>query len=365
MESNSIVSFNNDSTFQSTVKSDYNNVHELALHAMRDRCLLLQRRINTLETDNMRLKLEMTKKTEFPSNNVVLADDEKYQLHQKIAELSKQKSHLMHHVFMVTCENKSLWTKLSRKSERPQAKLEGSKHAPLLRTNTYIHSTSKNNDQNQEKYSESSLEEISLKLINSYIQEKSQLVDQYEQMSQLQDLDEDILNVDSIGFTYIDDPPSDSLKEIQEETENLMRLKKDLLEQERDLKIILSRVEIIMRDGWKCPGCASKSSKNVSSEHKEIETSDSLANFATPVDSNTYNENYSDLTTFKKEPELAQVLNKDASNKCPMCNKEFPKDIDFNEFRTHVEDHFTGETEMDSLLDNFENISPGSVNDEI
>lgn len=112
MESSSIVSFNNDSTFQSTLKGDYNNVsvHELALHAMRDRCLLLQRRINTLETDNMRLKVDITK-TAQGSQYIPIQEDEKLQLQQKIAELKKQKSQLMHHVFMVSCENKICGTK--------------------------------------------------------------------------------------------------------------------------------------------------------------------------------------------------------------------------------------------------------------
>ena len=86
-----------------------------------------------------------------------------------------------------------------------------------------------------------------MKLINSYIQEKSQLVEQYEQMSQLQDIDDDILNVDSIGFTYIEDPVTDSLKEIHSQTEKLQNLKKELNEQENNLKIVISRIEMIMK----------------------------------------------------------------------------------------------------------------------
>lgn len=252
MESCSIVSFNNDSNFQSTIKADHNvSVHEFALHAMRDRCLLLQRRINSLETDNMKLKLQITKNSEFSSNYKPLQEDEKYQLDQKIAELNKQKSNLMHHVFMVTCENKNLWHKIANFKKNEKAQLtESSKHAPLLRTNTYIQSTPKY-DLHQEKFSEASLEEISLKLINSYIQEKSQLVEQYEQMAQLQDVNEDIFNIDSIGFNYIEDPATDSLKEIMKQTEKLLELKKELLQQENDLKLITSRLEVILKGNFK------------------------------------------------------------------------------------------------------------------
>lgn len=247
MDSSSIVSFNNDSTYQSTLKAEYSNVsvHELALHAMRDRCLLLQRRINTLETDNMRLKLDMTKAGEKPPYPP-MQDDEKLSLQQKIAELNKQKSQLLHHVFMVSCENKNLWSKLSSIRGAEKAIKERGKQ-PLVRTNTYIHSTPKYGTQSQEKYSDSSLEEISLKLINSFIQEKSHLVEQYEQMAQFHDIDEDILNVDSIGFTYMEDPATDSLKEIYSQTEKLQCLKKELAQQEKDLKTVISRIETIMR----------------------------------------------------------------------------------------------------------------------
>lgn len=248
MESSSIVSFNNDTTFQTTLKGEYNNisVHELALHAMRDRCLLLQRRINTLENDNMRLKLDITKASQ-DSPYSPLQEDEKLSLHQKIAELTKQKSQLMHHVFMVSCENKNLWNKISTIKGHDKSAVKDYPKQPLLRTNTYIHSTPKTSSNYQEKYSESSLEEISLKLINSYIQEKSQLVEQYEQMAQLQDMDDDILNVDSIGFGFMEDPATDSLKEIHNQTEKLQQLKKEFAQQEKDLKIIIARIETVLQ----------------------------------------------------------------------------------------------------------------------
>lgn len=86
------------------------------------------------------------------------------------------------------------------------------------------------------------------------------------------------------------------------------------------------------------------------SENKEIETSDSLANFATPADSTTYNLNYSDFNTCKKDtPEHNEHMNDQAKKICPMCGESFTKDIDFGQFQTHVESHFKGETEPDSI----------------
>lgn len=355
MDSSSIVSFNNDSTFQTTLKGEYSNVsvHELALHAMRDRCLLLQRRINTLETDNMRLKLQTNQSS---TSGIPLDDDEKVSLHQKIAELTKQKSQLMHHVFMVSCENKNLWNKISSIKASEKSAIKDGKH-PLVRTNTYIQSTPRTSANYQEKFSESSLEDISLKLINSYIQEKSQLVEQYEQMTQLQD-DDNILNMDSIGFAYFEDHAPDSLKELQNQTEKLHNMKKELDQQESDLKLILSNVETAMRDGYKCPTCVTNNTRVVTSENKEIETSDSLVNWATPADSTTYN-NLNDINTpaykrtIPEDKETAETFSKI----CPMCGQTFQADTAFTEFQTHVEKHFMGESEMDSDIDNFENIN--------
>lgn len=246
MDSSSIVSFNNESTYQKTLKGDDINVHEIALHAMRDRCLLLQRRINTLESNNMRLKLEITKNTD---KQYLPLQDDKLVLIEKIAELNKQKSQLLHHVFMVSCENKNLWGKLSLLKSPDKSPGRDIKQ-PLVRTNTYIHSTPKSLSKNQEKQADISLEEISLKMINNYILEKSQLIEQYEQMVQNKDddeIDDKILNFDSIGFVYMEDPPTDSLKEIQIQTEKLLSLKKELAQQEKDIKLVTSRIENVLK----------------------------------------------------------------------------------------------------------------------
>ncbi|CAH2239778.1 protein spindle-F [Pararge aegeria] len=359
MDSSSIVSFNNDSTYQTTIKADYSNVHELALHAMRDRCLLLQRRINTLETDNMRLKLDITKTAE-RSPYTPLQEGENTSLHKKIAELNKQKSQLLHHVFMVSCENKNLWSKISMLKGSEKAVRERPKQ-PLIRTNTYIHSTPNYTTQNQEKYSDSSLEEISLKLINSYIQEKSQLVEQYEQMTQLQDMDDDILNMNSIGFTYMEDPATDSLKEIRSQTEKLQTLKKDLAQQEKDLKTVISRIEIIMKDGYKCPTCLANKSKNVIFENKGTETSNSLlGQIEMDSSSNDFKDNNTTANinagNYQEDDENCDPFDK----MCPICGEKYQKDTAFTDFQAHVENHFVGDSEVDSI-ENFDTV-PNSLN---
>lgn len=115
----------------------------------------------------------------------------------------------------------------------------------------------------------------------------------------------------------------------------------------------------MISDGYKCPSCAAKTTKVTTSEHKEIETSDSLANWETPVESSNYNNNYTELNTsaYKKTGEPPKEGPRESFDKiCPMCGQTFQKDIVFADFLSHVESHFSGDIEPDSIVDNFENI---------
>lgn len=39
---------------------------------------------------------------------------------------------------------------------------------------------------------------------------------------------------------------------------------------------------------------------------------------------------------------------------CPMCGETFQKEVAFADFQSHVESHFIGEIEADSITDNFD-----------
>lgn len=114
-------------------------------------------------------------------------------------------------------------------------------------------------------------------------------------------------------------------------------------------------------EGYKCPTCIANNAKITTSEHKEIETSDSLANWETPADSSTYNNNFSELNTSAYKKSILEENEKDVSDEpcdkiCPMCGQTFQKDVVFSEFQSHVESHFVGDTEPDSITDNFDHI---------
>lgn len=81
-------------------------------------------------------------------------------------------------------------------------------------------------------------------------------------------------------------------------------------------------------------------------------------NWATPADSTTYN-NLNDLntSTYKRtHSEDKETTGGTYDKICPMCGKTFQADTIFKEFQSHVEKHFMGESEMDSTLDDFENV---------
>lgn len=114
-------------------------------------------------------------------------------------------------------------------------------------------------------------------------------------------------------------------------------------------------------EGYKCPTCIANNARVVTSEHKEIETSDSLANWATPADSSTYNNNFSELSTAAYKKSILEESEKDTSDEacdktCPMCGQTFQKEVAFAEFQSHVENHFLGESEPDSITDNFDHV---------
>lgn len=78
------------------------------------------------------------------------------------------------------------------------------------------------------------------------------------------------------------------------------------------------------------------------------------------MESTNYNENYreNNAPTLRKEEQTDQQNIDEPSDKiCPMCGQCFSCEIAFQEFQSHVESHFVGEAEPDSITDNFENIT--------
>ncbi len=90
---------------------------QVALQTMKERCQQLQARLSAVEEENYQLRTEKQrqKRQESKTNPVNSGDIDKLQ--EQIAQLSRQKSQLTHHIFMVATENKHLWTRLSLLTE--------------------------------------------------------------------------------------------------------------------------------------------------------------------------------------------------------------------------------------------------------
>lgn len=95
---------------------------KVALQTMKERCQRLQQRLGVVEEENHSLRIE-NRKRKSDSSCAIGADelnngpgDLEHRidcLEEKVATLTRQKSQLTHHLFMVATENRQLWNRLS------------------------------------------------------------------------------------------------------------------------------------------------------------------------------------------------------------------------------------------------------------
>lgn len=175
----------------------------VAFETMKERCQRLQTRLAAVEKENMRFRLECGRDT---STAIVKADNssEESTLQEKIEELTKQKCQLSDHVFMVAAENRQLWNRLTRLTKTNKSlgsqltKISDTlKQHPAIQPSDitpYSFRDAFNSDKSDinKKYllttdgeKEQSLEEISLRLINSIMLEKSNLEQQYAEVKKV------------------------------------------------------------------------------------------------------------------------------------------------------------------------------------
>lgn len=121
---------------------------QVALQTMKERCQHLQQRLAAVEEENVRLRIE-NRRRKSDSACTVAADaftneseDSKTRidgLEEKVAMLTRQKSQLTHHLFMVATENRQLWNRLSRLTQANQSL--GSHLSKISSTLSRHHST--------------------------------------------------------------------------------------------------------------------------------------------------------------------------------------------------------------------------------
>ncbi|PSN48691.1 hypothetical protein C0J52_13537 [Blattella germanica] len=122
---------------------------QVALQTMKERCQHLQKRLGVVEQENLRLRIE-NRKLRSDSNSTITPEDVSIssselqskidRLEEKVTEFNRTKSQLTHHLYMVTNENKQLWTRLSHLTQANQNL--GSHLSKISNTLSRHHSTS-------------------------------------------------------------------------------------------------------------------------------------------------------------------------------------------------------------------------------
>lgn len=334
----------------------------VAFKTMKERCQQLQARLITVEEENTCLRLECDK--DMPTAIVRVKDnDEKtlvQALQEKVEELTEQKSQLTHHIYMVAAENRQLWkrlTKLTRTNKSLGNQLTKisdtlKQHSPAQPADIISYSfrdISNDIAQDANKKSilcsnnddkELSLEEISCKLINSIMLEKSDLEQQYTQMVELQSTTQ--LNLQNIGFTYPDDSDSDSLEQLKQHDMRLSQIKDALLAQQTRLKRVLQNT-LNVKEEVTCNNCRLNANKKVCQAGTQSDTDNSLIEHrstqTSPSPSNL---------SMKKLVESRDSI-KEGNKICPICGSFYAKSIAFSVFHEHVLSHFTDKISSDEF----------------
>lgn len=225
----------------------------IALHTLKERCKSLQQRVGSLEEENLSLRVQCSKSDQ---NGAPLSEVDK--LKRQITELSENKQQLLNKVRMVTNENQELWSRLSTLTHANQNlgtqlnKLNDSlnqytaknkEHAPLIRSKTFTQEAPQNKvlQKNLEENSKlcAELEEISLKIINSFAQGKSELDSLYSEITEVQY--NDTIITDSCGF-YYDDCDNNIMDNFNSVLKELKASKEVVYSQKVALKLALDKI---------------------------------------------------------------------------------------------------------------------------
>ncbi|KYN17629.1 PREDICTED: protein spindle-F [Trachymyrmex cornetzi] len=325
----------------------------VAFKTMKERCQQLQTRLATVEEENMCLRLECGRDMTTAVVKVDKSDKSALQtLQEKIEELTKQKAQLSHHIFMVAAENRQLWNRLTRLTKSNKSlgsqltKISDTlKQHPATQPSDIISYNFRdvaNFDKHDAKTyllttdgeTEQSLEEISLRLINSIMLEKSDLEQQCAEMMELNDSSE--LNLQNVGFTYPDDSDTDSLEQLKQHEIRLSQTKDALLGQQTRLKRALQNLKK-MRKGMICNNCQKNANKKMCQTGTQFDSDDSFKEHRATQTSPT-----SPSLSMKKYPNLNDNIDVDI-NTCPLCGIVYEKSIPFAEFHEHVLSHFAKE----------------------
>ncbi|XP_043482091.1 protein spindle-F [Leptopilina heterotoma] len=353
LKKNSKSDMSNLSTLEAAAQEE--NLHsqfalQVAFQTMKERCQHFQARLAAVEEENIRLRLECGKEVAaIAEKSRKDTKDEISILKEKVEELTKQKSQLNHHIFMVAAENRQLWNRLTRLTRANKTlgnqltKISDTlkKHPPAEATDILTYSfketcidTPGDNKclLSSDAIKDQSLEEISLRLINSIMLEKCELEKQYAEMVELQT--DSQVNLQNVGFTYPEDVDTDSLEQLKDHDSRLSQTKEILLSQQARLKRIVGKIKTLKK-GTTCQICRKNASKILCQTGTQIDLDISIKENHT-LKTNISADNLSEHSLNFEENNLSNKI-------CPLCGESYGNSISFTEFHEHVLSHFSNE----------------------
>lgn len=349
----------------------------VALQTMKERCQSLQKRLSTLEEEN--LALRMAQSSIQPSTGLSGAETaierrvsnqtELEVLREKVSELSRQKVQLMDHISMVAAENRQLWSRLSKLTKDSQEVVDagiagrlkdsaGGSAQNLIRSKTFTKNAPNpklRDPRLPREGADGSSDEMNLDLEDVSLLNKCGFIESSggEMGFLQQDGDEGVFDVET----------SPDAKRC---TEGLLEIQKELLRQQTVLRVALGKLQLKKET---CQSCRNrKGDAKPQMVDKTVEVGNDLPNLTpettgpedlplpevpktaqTTVPPATETE----ATTLKYVNILQEKIKADALDKmCPMCGKIYVKNVPFDDFQEHVESHFIdADNELDLSLD--------------
>lgn len=197
----------------------------LALQTIKERCVHLQKRLFTLESENSRLRLNTLisdKRNESHSENTESQISEVEKLRGKNAELELQKNQLTENLTMISTENRQLWKRLSQLTKE-----SGSDQSPMTESPDPTKAHASQNLIRSKTFTQNSPHQLL----------KEKLVGHQVGPDDLEDIS--LINDYGFGMTFVEDnEPCDT--ESKACNDGIQNIKKELMKQNSDLKVVLS-----------------------------------------------------------------------------------------------------------------------------
>lgn len=380
----------------------------VALQTMKERCQSLQQRLVCVEDENLELRKKISSERSAAGISVDASTTQNnsindvHKLQDHVDELSRQKSQLSQHITMIASENRQLWSRLSKltkdNQEMKNSLLSPSStakqsttnnncnnttntHQNLIRSKTFTQNAPNpllrqkinldRDDDDQEIGDQLSLEEISLKVLNEFLEGKAEIEKKCTEFMEESQLSAS--KNDTLGFGYLNDEQSaagtmiitSNNNDIDLKNNSMIDIKKELLRQQSDLKVALTNFRK-RKIPEICSSCKYLSKKPNTAD-KNLDTNDitmaaTQNNSTTIAVANTVLSKIEKIDIAANSPpdylerkRIADTLDK----MCPMCERIYLSTSSFDEFQEHVESHFIDDTELDmsSIERNFDFVS--------